>query len=149
MIKIKNNEIQTYIKNNKKLKVYSVINIYIKTQTMLTYKDVIRLMISCIITYNRRNNIDRRNVVNINYYKFLKKKQTEFIYMLNYAKYHNLFTPEHINRIVQNIFDADNLIISVKYYIIIRCVDKYNFASDEDRKIFENCMVSQFLMKNV
>ena len=83
MIKIKNNEIQTYIKNNKKLKVYSVINIYIKTQTMLTYKDVIRLMISCIITYNRRNNIDRRNVVNINYYKFLKKKQTEFIYMLN------------------------------------------------------------------
>ena len=38
MIKIKNNEIQTYIKNNKKLKVYSVINIYIKTQTMLTYK---------------------------------------------------------------------------------------------------------------
>lgn len=149
MIKIKNNEIQTYIKNNKKLKVYSVINIYIKTQKMLTYKDVIRLMISCIITYNSRNNIDRRNVVNINYYKFLKKKQTEFIYMLNYAKYHNLFTPEHINRIVQNIFDADNLIISVKYYMIIRCVDKYKFASDEDREIFENCMVSQFLMKNV
>ena len=149
MIKIKNNEIQTYIKNNKKMKVYSVINIYIKTQTMLTYKEVIRLMISCIITYNRRNNIDRRNVVNINYYKFLKKKQTEFIYMLNYAKYHNLFTPEHINRIVKNIFDADNIIISVKYYMIIRCADKYKFASDEDRKIFENCVVSQFLMKNV
>ena len=106
-------------------------------------------MISCIITYNRRNNIDRRNVVNINYYKFLKKKQTEFIYMLNYAKYHNLFTPEHINRIVQNIFDADNIIISVKYYMIIRCADKYKFASDEDREICENCMVSQFLMKNV
>jgi len=106
-------------------------------------------MIAFIIAYNRANNIDRNNVVNINYYEFLKNKNTEFIYMLNHAKYNNLFTPVHITQIVQYIFDDDNLIWSVKYYMIIRCVNKYKFASDEDRAILENCVVSQFLMKKV